>query len=289
MFKLFYVRLFLSIVTIAIVMTGCKKEVTGVKLPQVNPELVVGCFFSPQDTILVLTLSRSNPVFGTDHNLLTLVNSLVIPDASVILSDGTNSATLTYNFSHYQYELKASLFPIMSGKTYYLNVSTPKGENVSASCTVPLSNLSSFTVDFVDTASERKVINVKWNDIPSQTNYYRVFGQLVVQDGEEKDTSYNNMRSSVTNDAGRDGQEMSLEMQVRYDMTQTDNGVKYTDVLIGYDVYLLNIDAEYYNYQYSLDHYSGDDPFAEPSPLYTNINGGLGVFGAYQKLYVRKK
>ena len=26
---------------------------------------------------------------------------------------------------------------------------------------------------------------------------------------------------------------------------------------------------------------SGEDPFTEPAPLYSNITGGLGVFAAY--------
>jgi hypothetical protein len=47
-------------------------------------------------------------------------------------------------------------------------------------------------------------------------------------------------------------------------------------------IYLLNTDKAYYDYQKSLEKYnSGEDPFTEPSPVYSNISGGLGIFAAY--------
>jgi hypothetical protein len=47
-------------------------------------------------------------------------------------------------------------------------------------------------------------------------------------------------------------------------------------------VYLLNTDKSYYDYHRSLGNYdSGDDPFTEPSPVFSNVNGGLGIFAAY--------
>jgi hypothetical protein len=47
-------------------------------------------------------------------------------------------------------------------------------------------------------------------------------------------------------------------------------------------VYLLNTCKPYYQYHKSLENYNdGENPFAEPTPIYSNIEGGLGVFAAY--------
>ena len=264
-----------------VLLSGCVKDATNVKLPDTPPKLVVGCFISPQDTLIVVTLSRSNPIFGPAHNNS---NNLLVADASVIISDGAASVVVPYNSVNERYELPATMLTIASGQTYSLNISTPKGESVSASCTVPPSNLASLTVEFIDTASSTKRINVKWTDIPNETNYYRIFAQTVFADSFANDTAYNEMYSdnSLQNDYDKDGKEMTSKLN-GYSYYTGGNG--YTK--IGYDFYLLNIDAEYYKYQNSLNNYTYGDPFSEPIPLYTNIKGGLGIFGAYQKFYIR--
>ncbi len=45
-------------------------------------------------------------------------------------------------------------------------------------------------------------------------------------------------------------------------------------------MYILVTSPEYYHYHESVEKYS-EGVFREPSQIYTNINGGLGVFGAY--------
>ena len=294
MFKHFFIQsLYFLSATIAL-LSGCTKDVTNIKLPETNSKLVVGCFISPKDTVIVVTLSRSNPIFGPNHNNNS--NNLLVTDASVTISDDAASVTVPYNSANERYELQSGLFPIMPAQTYSLTISTPKGESVSASCTVPISNLTSLTVDFIDTTitnpNDYLRINVKWQDIPNQTNYYRAYGEIILIDpfpSSNNDTVPYEMYApkSVLNDNEKDGKDMaaSLEGYIPYGI---DNGVQQTVKIIAYDIYLLNIDAEYYKYQYSLDHYSyGGDPFSEPSPLYTNIKGGLGIFAAYQKLYMR--
>jgi len=47
-------------------------------------------------------------------------------------------------------------------------------------------------------------------------------------------------------------------------------------------IYILNTNKDYYIYHQSLIKYSGgDDPFSEVSPVFSNINGGLGIFAGY--------
>lgn len=42
-----------------------------------------------------------------------------------------------------------------------------------------------------------------------------------------------------------------------------------------------NSDENYYKYHRSLETSGNDNPFTEPSLVYTNINNGLGCFAAY--------
>ena len=259
---------------------GCTKDVDNIKLPTTDPKLVVGCFVSPQASLIAVTLTRSNPIFGPSHSN---TNSSAVEDATVILTDGTNSVNIPYNNGNSQYEMSTAAFPIVAGQTYSLSVSTPKGENVSGSCTVPASSINALTVDFTDTISTNsKKITVHWQDISGEVNFYRVIGQLVSLDTfNTLDTTFDYMYGgNLFNDHDKDGNEMYAKLE-GYPSWGPD--LK----LIAYDVYMLNIDAEYYKYQNSLDHYTYNDPFSEPSPLYTNIKGGLGVFGAYQQLRVR--
>ena len=255
--------------------SGCTKDAQNIKLPKSDPKLVVGCFISPQDPLITLTLKRSNPIFGSGHSTS---NNSMVTDALVTISNGTNAITLSYNGNDEEYQANANLLSIAAGQTYFLTVSTPKGESVSASCTVPVSNITSLIVDFVDTVSTTKTLNVKWQDIPNQVNYYRIVGQTVGSDSNYSDMHADN---SLQNDNEKNGKEMSSKL------VSNSFGLN-SGKIVAYDIYLLNIDAEYYKYQNSLDNYTYDDPFSEPSPVYTNIKGGLGIFAAYQQLYIRK-
>lgn len=277
-------NMLLSLAALTIFLSSCTKDVDNIKLPATDPKLVVGCFISPEDTLIVVTLTRSNPIFGAGHNN---TNNSSVEDAVVTISNGTTSATIPYNYADQEYELSASSFPILGGQTYYLSVSTPRGESVSGSCTVPASNLSALSVEFTDTVSSTKVITVKWQDMTGEANYYRAFGQTVFIDlFSPGDTSYNDMYGDNTlqNDYQKDGNEMRVKLN-GFQNPSYNTGESWK--VVAYDIYLLNVDAEYYKYQNSHDHYVYDDPFSEPSPLYTNIQGGLGVFGAYRKLHVR--
>jgi len=45
--------------------------------------------------------------------------------------------------------------------------------------------------------------------------------------------------------------------------------------------FLALTDIHYYNYHRSVFNFDGENPFSEPSPVYSNIEGGLGVFAAF--------
>src|SRR5688572_2134568 len=87
-------RIYLSVFFAIPFFIGCEQEATNVELPETLPKLVVGCFISPVDDSVVVTVSESNPIFGANHNN---ENTLTLPEAVVKISDGVNSATLSYD------------------------------------------------------------------------------------------------------------------------------------------------------------------------------------------------
>ena len=257
---------------------SCKKIVTNIKLPS-NPKLVVSCFISPQDTMKSVRLSYSTPLFSNNNN-----NTAPPPvvDATVVISNGNNSATIPVGANFNTYQLPTGAFPIIAGQTYSLSIATTKGEKVSASCRVPLSNIASLDVDRKDSTPIITTYTTRWNDIPNETNYYRLYYLITHNDSNINSSGssfwdYNEI--NLFNDNKKDGKEFVIKRIYSYDVNDTTK--RY------FHAFVMNIDVEYYRYQYSLEHNTGYDPFSEPSPIYTNIKNGLGIFAAYQKKYKR--
>jgi Domain of unknown function (DUF4249) len=60
-------------------------------------------------------------------------------------------------------------------------------------------------------------------------------------------------------------------------------GSSATNVKIKIELILISCDEGYFNYHKSLENYSGNNPFSEPTLVSSNITGGLGCFGAYNQ------
>jgi hypothetical protein len=76
-------------------------------------------------------------------------------------------------------------------------------------------------------------------------------------------------------DTEKDGQEIDYKLEV-WDYSGRDGE---SSLLI----YIHSIDKHYYNFHKSIENVTdyGDNPFAESTHLYSNIEGGLGVFASY--------
>ena len=293
--KLYFVNSAFLILNAALY-SGCTKDAENVKLKEIDPKLVIGCFISPQDTMIVATVMRSNPIFGKNHNSNQSIKSIV--NAQVIISNGTQTITLPYNSIKDNYEIAATLFPITSGATYQLEVTTPENGKVSAECTVPPVNVDSINVTF-DTLGASKELILKWKDIPNQSNYYKVFVQEILVITSEffgtlhHDTTYGVLWTdkSLMNDVDQDGNIITTKYQIFFDHYGGgggNGGPTTKSKTIGFNLYLMNISDEYYKYEQSLNRYGYDNPFSEPSPIYSNVKGGgLGIFAGYQKLEVK--
>lgn len=282
---------------------SCKKEAT-VKLPKQENKLVVTCFISPDDTLINASVQTSIPKYGYGTT-----NADEITDATVVLSDGINSVTLLFDNDLYSYVISSAAMPIISGKTYYLTVTTPDGKTVSANTTVPYGRLS---IQSVNTALKTNNnnngspygnytyfdydLNIAVNDLADQTTFVELYFQNMTssktptynappQDSASIDTYY-----AAATDPFFDTDEHASKSVYIYKYT---GSIYSSDSLLEAYVRVsaLNCSREFYLYNESVTSSAtnGDNPFAEPVLIYSNIKNGFGCFGAYLGTYENKK
>lgn len=299
-------KLFLlwGLIVLALLTVSCEsifvKVVDPTNIPIGEQKLTVHCYISPQDTVLTAVVNRSRAVLGA-HNSVRLGS---LPDATVTLSDGDRSVVLRYNDQQDipLHRIDARKFPIQVGKMYSLAASLPTGERVTATCTVPDSvPITSFRIDSLPDPNIGNglgyYVRMIWQDPVGVVNYYRVagdneygsVGHQYVQGRyiEVPIRAVNELfvvgESPYLTDQNLDGRTMiSPEGRLSYTLS---SGKIYANRPILINLYLLNADVNYYRYHESLERavQAQSNPFAEPTPVFSNITGGLGCFGAYNR------
>ncbi|MCE6990798.1 DUF4249 domain-containing protein [Dyadobacter sp. CY323] len=308
MTKFAYIFLLFSAITFA----ACESLITDVdpsKLPPTESKLVVQSFISPQSARINVVVTESVPVFGS-----TSATGGVIRNAVVKISDGAKEAIVPYDTASQLYSLDKALFPIVAAKTYYLTV-TDGRRSVSSSCKVPARQViaKSYVID--TSTIERELdgdaaltVKMTWDDIKIDTNFYRVHAAVDLEYSIPEGTSAETFkekrvrnrfnfnwdetigRNDFQSDSNLDGASFSspigrsrLPQPVTFDYG---NGNKFTvqprSKIISVTMEVYNTDGNYFRYHRSLEmRGSSDNPFIEPSLIFTNIKGGLGCFAAY--------
>lgn len=290
-------------------LSGCESLINDLdqdKLPKIESKLAVECYISPQSPRLEAVITQSQPLFGP-----ATYNPEYVRNAQVFLSDGQSRVQLMFQDSAFNYVADTSAFRIVPGKTYTLTVDDGN-RFVKASCTVPvkLPVIKSFTVEKIHSGfgtDSLASIKLSWEDIKGETNFYNLRGYYVFEqtslsfDNETNDAvpyRYINKSQlyfgnrSIYNDINLDGinfnsPENSIYLPQNIEFTYQDkNGVKksfYTNPKISeIRLEVLHIDENYYKFYRSLENTDfQDNPFVEPTLIFSNIEGGLGCFGAF--------
>ncbi|WP_081670829.1 DUF4249 domain-containing protein [Sporocytophaga myxococcoides] len=293
-------RIYLYIIFILFVssfLSGCIRTLDEKDMPKIEPKLVIGGYISPQDTVVKIFVGKSVPIYKKSDQMYNL--NPPVKDASVLLSGNGVSASLLFDEKSSSYTVPASQFPIVPGATYHLTVSTPAGLYAEAETTVPeeINSSLTFKIDTVEGTSNYGYsgksirISVWWDDIQNQSNYYRIFGEI----GVLYDSTYYNYpmynyqyslnfdtKSIVIKDIGFANGKLG---PFKADTPLESMKKRFSNIGLS----LLNIDRNYYEFYKSYDSNYQDDPFSEPQNIYTNIKGGLGVFGSYQKYSIKSE
>lgn len=265
---------------------SCTKE-AKIKLPPAEDKLVVTSFISPGDTSILVTVRNSMPKFnwvgiwGPQFSNLT--------DATVYISDGTTQIQVPFDSIYGMYLASTKNLPIIRGKTYHLDVSTPDGKKVSAETSVPerILQLSQFDAEVSGSDTDHIQINglITIDDLPGTTY---ITGSFDIISSWDSIAPQYPMFSQTSYFSATD------EFQSHSDYAQNWQSEMYGAGYyhyIGLGVTLLNSDKNFYLYHKTIRLAPGsqDNPFADPVMVYTNINGGFGCFGSYTRnLYLKR-
>ncbi|WP_157504619.1 DUF4249 domain-containing protein [Dyadobacter beijingensis] len=304
----------LIVLLLTAALAACESLVTDIdqsKLPQVDSKLVVQCFISPQAARTNVVVTESIPLFAEPDYL----KGGVIRNAVVRLSDGTKEVVLPFDTTSQLFSIDKSLFIISPGKTYFLSV-TDGARSVNASCKVPANEVKPATYDidssFSGSGAGRDTsltLKMTWNDIAQETNYYRVRASLDLEysvadrlpdnTGQMTEKRIRNRfnfnwddtigRNDFRSDQNLDGTvfnspigRVNLPDPLSYGFNGVDYIVYPKSKIVSVTMEVYNTDENYFKYHRSVQtRGDSDNPFVEPSLIYTNINGGLGCFGAY--------
>jgi hypothetical protein len=259
-------------------LTACgdlREEVAPAELVVTASKLAVACFISPQDSLLTAKVSRSRPLLDEDPT-----RNVEVFDATVTLADGQQTVTLTYDGQLGYYRADARLLPIQAGKTYTLTVVSTDGLRVTASATVPaaipIQAVSAELQPNGSNGSSQLQTQISWQDPPASANVYQVRGQLTSAAGSQSRQTVvftGNEQGFFTDSDAVGGQSLSA------------TGYIYNPVGSLLTMELWHVTDAYYQYHQALalQLQTDGNPFAEPTPIPSNIQNGLGCFGAYNR------
>lgn len=270
---------------IALTIMSCEKTVEDIDLPEVEKQLVVYSFLSPENDTVFVEVSHSEPFFGQDQYQN---NSNFVTDADVRFTHDGTEEKLQYDNLENRYYLPVSGFKIETGKLYRIKAKAPEMDAVSSQCIVPSeapTNLQLLETDATDNMYGEIQLKFSFTDIPNEKNYYRII--LYMKDitftGDtiwtESGQHWENM-VNVFSDENRDGNTIAVRT-FHYNV--------FSKTEIDFKVVLMSVDEHYYHFFDKLNKaYANDgNPFSEPVIPYSNIENGLGVFAAYSS-YTRR-
>ena len=286
---MYYIRISYSILLVILIFSSaCEREATNIILPEFTHRLSITSFLSPTDTISYVFVSSNQRIYG-ELNSKEATGIL-----TAFISDGSKEIAL--DTSNNGFILRHDQMDIKYGTTYKLRVISDIGLSAEAISTVPekrnfflKADTFSILEQYPDWSAERVLYTTAtFKDNPGEDNYYKLFEvKTLYYTDSETGKVFNHSRSSNTlfkksffTDNGMDGKEISQR-------TEGTNIGNYSDPDYGPDsvfmkIYLLNTEKSYYQFHQSLMNYDdGTKPFSEASPLFSNINGGLGIFSAY--------
>jgi hypothetical protein len=263
-----YTAFLLSFILIGL-LASCEKD-AEVKLPKIDPKLVVSCIISPQNDRTQVAVSSTAPIYNSNVNAYYQA----IKGAIVILSDGNTSWTLPFDTLRQTYSLDSFQLKIKGNTDYTLSVSTPDGKSVEASTTVPPQNTTFTYTTYYDNTKFTDKLNGKWQDPVNSTDYYL----LEISQKSSFSSSWYYYDEVYMSDEDNLGSTISATL---------DFGYTGSDSLF---VSLSSISPEYYKFFTRVKRRGfgfDNGVFTEPLPMYTNINGGLGIFAGFNEYKVK--
>jgi hypothetical protein len=263
--------------------SSCEDLVTEVELPEYEPKLVLTSFISPEGKSIRVNLGESFAVFGPQNSG---IENPAIMGATVILKGPQHQSQIPWSEEQYAYYLDSLPWDIQANTEYELSATLPDGRSIEGKCSIPADLNTSLEITDIELGSggefgQAYIVQFRITDLPGEGHFYRVGGYMHYKWDEGNDETYTmplylSRGDEYISDVGKDGSTMSFRVDA--------------DMFGGeaqkLELFLLTTDEAYYRYHNTLDNYWGDDPFSEPTLIYSNIEDGLGVFAAYRSYHI---
>lgn len=297
------------VVFILAVLSGCRSDF-DLDLEQVSPKLVINALVSP-DSVFTVHLT-------TEYDVLSDKESEIPENATIILIENDNLvATLVKNGNYYiapgfyvkvgnRYQIKASVAGFPDASADVIVPKPVKIISIDTSSFIEIDNYGTsmkylaFTIFFDDPGLNtnyymlntfHRVLNNEYEkehifDMPFETTselieYTYGWGEIILPEisnnrkvGLKKDNKIYAYGMFFSNDLIY-GKEAKIQIMVKFNRNL---GVSYLSQVIR----LYSIDENYYRYikTYAVYNENKEIPVREPIEVYSNIQGGLGIFGA---------
>jgi len=258
----------------AFLLSSCVPDPLDVKnVPSLQPHIVVSSQVIPGQSIAVLlTKSIGALEAGSGTDAQTLLNEIVINDASVTISYQGKTDTLQF-ISTGVYG--SATTPLIAGEEYRLMVSSPSMGSVSASTFMkPQVKFESVDAHLYVTGNDTLAkVNYIFNDPPGK-NWYMIDVQRFRSRQDLTQQLNPRIFIKIQTDDGFDGLSHHDSLTVPFRRFSEGDTVA---------VVLANISEEYYHYlSVSLDNRNSVSALvSEPLNLPTNVQNGYGYFNMH--------
>ena len=248
-----------------------EKEV-DIALPDYNSRYVVECYLEPGKPITLL-LTRSAPYFEPFPELnQDFLSKLLVDSAEVSINyNGVDISLenqliinpLTSKVYNYY---SSVIVPFDTIRPFELSITTQDGQTISATTNLlPIVPIDSVVVQFAEEDTLARVLTYI-TDNPAQHNYYR------------RTLHESSLDSTAV-------QDFSVDDRFAEGVLVFGTGFNYAegDTLI---MTIFHIDKPYYDFLESLTGAVGanGNPFAQPSPILSNLEGTAGAIGIFTGL-----
>lgn len=281
-------KLLFYIIAIAI-LTSCTTEVV-LDLPNNEAQIVVEGYIETGAAPYV-SLTRSIPFYSTITET-SLTDQLVTDADLVTVSDSHgNTDTLTLKilstYPFFKYEADNPTIIGQEKNRYDLRVEV-EGQVLTATTWIPeIIELDStwFELEIYTDTMQLGTINANLTDPDSLGNYYKFYSKRI---GE--DSRFISPAGSTVDDRFVNGQSFPFfyfrsDDPISPDTTLAPNDPRAFYWEVGDQVAIKYATMDYNSYQFWMtmeaDEQSGSSPFSAPVTTFSNINGGLGIWGGY--------
>jgi len=272
-----------------ILLVSCEKEIT-VNMPTPENKVVIEAAIEEGQYAWAF-ITRTAAYFAPVDS--EIIMNMIVKNATVVVSDGIETDTLQISIDPYTFpylKYKGSKIRGQAGKQYYLTVKVD-GKTYTAKTTIP--HAVAFDSLKFKPDVNKDTLGFIWiylKDPDTLGNYYRAFTKIL-----GKDSVFLHPYPSVADDRYFNGKNAEYQLfrgrNPLEDNLYNDNGLDSAGVARWYFrtgdtvvVKLCQIDVQHYRFWYSMEQQFMTDgnPFATPTSLKTNIEGGaIGVWGGY--------